>query len=41
MFQGVKGRKKKKRCSVVENENTTNPKQNADGSCADSRLSAL
>lgn len=31
----------KKTCRVVEKKNTTNPKQNADGSCADLPLSAL
>lgn len=39
MFQSVKGRKKKMPCGGEKN--TTNPKQNADGSCADSPLSAL
>lgn len=42
MFQRVKGRKKKKMpCGGGKKKNTTNPKQNADGSCADSPLSAL
>lgn len=40
MFQGVKGKKKEEE-AVGWKKNTTNPKQNADGSCADSPLSAL
>ena len=40
MFHRVKGRKKKRR-RMLGKKNTTNPKQNADGSCADSPLSAL
>lgn len=38
-FESERNKKKNMQCGGEKN--TTNPKQNADGSCADSPLSAL